>query len=124
MWRSVPQIPTRFILRTASPAPALRSGAVPVRKCPAPSQNEARISPTLQDLAHGVSLAFEPVEKDLDVPAHAEVTDAQIEVWLGLFGAADLCPRRDARGERRPDHPPLRLHDPWMVPLPSEPDGH
>src|SRR5262249_15808319 len=114
MWRSVPQIPTRFILRTASPSPALGSGPVPVRKRPAPSKSDASISAALQDLAHGVSLAFEPLEEDLDVPPHAEMTDAQIEIWLGLLGSADLRPRRDARGQRRPDHPPLRLHHAGM----------
>src|SRR5215813_8268497 len=59
---------------------------------------------SLQDLAHGLALALEPLEEDLDVPAHAEMDDAQVQVGFGLLRAADLDPRGDAECLRRLDH--------------------
>src|SRR5215831_5524343 len=46
-----------------------------------------------EQLAHGFAIGREPIEQDAHVPADAEVFDAHVEVFLGVFGPADFGAR-------------------------------
>src|SRR5687768_13362116 len=77
-----------------------------------------------EQFTHCLAVGAEPAVEDRHVAADVEVTDAHLQVALGLLRLADLGPRLDAGRQRRLDDIFLSLADARVVELAGNADAH